>query len=71
MLRREAGGWFGASWPLPARATQARELPPANPRAKPPQGSPIYLAQPRARPPREPPFKLAFFIRPSYWCDIR
>jgi len=41
MLRREAGGWFGASWPLPARATHARALPPANPCAKPPRGSPI------------------------------
>src|SRR4249919_4358848 len=29
------------------------------------------LAYPRAKPPREPPFKLAFFNRLSYWCDIR
>jgi len=28
------------------------------------------VSQPRVKP-REPPFKLAFFIRPSYWCDIR
>jgi len=41
MLRREAGGWIGASWPLPARATQAQDRLPTNPRAKPPHGSPI------------------------------
>jgi hypothetical protein len=29
----------------------------------------ILATQPRVRP-REPPFRLAFFIRPSYWLDI-
>jgi hypothetical protein len=65
-----------------APATRAGTVP-ANPCAKPPRGSPyhdlpgrsarragcILATQPRVRP-REPPFRLAFFIRPSYWLDI-
>ncbi len=41
MLRREAGGWFRAFLALPRPRYSSAGLPPANPRAKPPQGSPI------------------------------
>jgi len=46
---------------------QPRPLTPS-PRATLAQG--LTNAYPRAKPPREPPFKLAFFIKPSYWCDV-
>jgi hypothetical protein len=85
MLRRQvvaqAGPILGSGQPP---ATQARGPASTNPCAKRRPGRPScgrstglspgrpwYCRQPLPKPPREPPLRFAFFIRPSYWCDIR
>jgi hypothetical protein len=53
-----------------------REAPPGPPIIRPVRGEcpdrPCRtVGQPLPKPPREPPLRLAFFISPSYWWDIR